>query len=111
MNACLCIFEKLGCYRSAPLRNPLWRKEKDNAPPMWSHHQFQVIIMLFRKLTKNMPQALKQVSKIKDKIIPLKINLVVNPHQMMFKIKLNIVLKMILKMELKTVIKMLSKTQ
>mgnify|MGYP005826370003 CR=1 FL=1 len=64
---------------SYPLRNPLWPKEKDNAPLKWSHHQPKT-----RTLPKNKVKALNQVNKIKGKI---NLNMVVI-HQVLPKVKL-----------------------
>src|SRR3954462_12886626 len=48
---------------SYPLRNPLWRKEKDNALLKWSHHLLKI-----NKPTKNKMKALSLPNKIKVKI-------------------------------------------
>ena len=48
---------------SYPLRNPLWPKEKDNAPLKWSHH-----LPKTHTLPKNKVKALNLVNKTKGKI-------------------------------------------
>ena len=63
---------------SYPLRNPLWPKEKDNAPLKWSHHQPKA-----HTLPKNKVKALNLENKIKGKV-----NLkMVLKHQVMPKVK------------------------
>src|SRR3954469_4979838 len=63
---------------SYPLRNPLWRKEKDNALLKWSHHLLKI-----NKPTKNKMKALSLPNNIKVKIISmLRVS-----HPMMTKIK------------------------
>src|SRR4051812_22810002 len=51
---------------SYPLRNPLRRKEKDNALLKWSHHLLKI-----NKQTKNKMKALSLPNKIKAKITSL----------------------------------------
>ena len=45
-----------------PFRNPLWPKEKDNAPLKWSHHQPKT-----HTLPKNKVKALNLMNKTKGK--------------------------------------------
>ena len=87
-----------------PLRNPLWPKEKENAPLKWSHHQPKT-----HTLPKNKVKALNQVNKIKGKS---NLKMVVS-HQVMPKVefslpsKFKIKSKLKIKNKLKTVLKMI----
>ena len=81
-----------------PLRNPLWPKEKDNAPLKWSHRQPKT-----HKLPKNNVKALNLVNKTKGKIT-LK---TVLTHQVMPKVKFSPPSKFKNKNKPKTTLKMI----
>ena len=87
-----------------PFRNPLWPKEKDNAPLKWSHHFPKT-----HTLPKNKVKALILVNKTKGKI---NLKMVVN-LQMMHKVKFSpsskfkIMSKLKIKNMLKTALKMI----
>ena len=89
---------------SYPLRNPLWPKEKDNAPLKWSHNQPKT-----HTLPKNEVKALNLMNKTKGKI---NLKMVVNLH-MMPKVKFSpsskfkIMSKLKIKNKLKTMLKMI----
>ena len=89
---------------SYPLRNPLWPKEKDNAPLKWSHHQPKA-----HMLPKNKVKALNIMNKTKGKI---NLKPVLN-HQVMHKVKFSppskfkIKSKLKIKNKLKTALKMI----
>ena len=89
---------------SYPLRNPLWPKEKDNAPLKWSHHQPKT-----HTLPKNKVKALNHMNKIEGKI---NLKMVVS-HQVMPKVefslpsKFKIKSKLKIKNKLKTALKMI----
>ena len=85
---------------SYPLRNPLWPKEKDNAPLKWSHHQPKA-----HTLPKNKVKALNIMNKTKGKV-----NLkMVLDHQVMPKVKFSppSKFKFKIKNKLKTALKMI----
>ena len=75
-----------------PLRNPLWPKEKDNAPLKWSH-----LLPKAHTLLKNKVKALNLVNKTKGKIT---LKMVVN-HRMMPKVKFSPSSKLKIKSKLK----------
>ena len=83
---------------SYPLRNPLWPKEKDNAPLKWSHHQPKA-----HTLPKHKVKALNLMNKTKGKII-LKTVLI---HQVMPKVKFSPPSKFKINNKLKTALKMI----
>ena len=83
---------------SYPLRNPLWPKEKDNAPLKWSHHQPKA-----HTLPKNNMKALILKNKTKGKIM-LKMVLT---HQVMPKVKFSPLIKFKIKNKLKMALKMI----
>ena len=92
---------------SYPLRNPLWPKEKDNAPLKWSHH-----LLKTHTLPKNKVKALNLVNKTKGKI-NLKMVMI---HQMMPKVKFSpsskfkIMSKLKINNKLKTTLKIIKLT-
>ena len=92
---------------SYPLRNPLWPKEKDNAPLKWSHQ-----LLKTHTLPKNKVKALNLGNKTKGKI---NYKMVVN-LQMIPKVKFSpsskfkITSKLKIKNKLKTTLKMIKLT-
>ena len=80
------------------MRNPLWPKEKDNAPLKWSHHQPKT-----HTLPKNIVKALNLVNKTKGKI-NLKMVMI---HQTMPNVKFSPSSKFKIKDKLKTPLKMI----
>ena len=83
---------------SYPLRNPLWPKEKDNAPLKWSHHQPKA-----HTLPKNKVKALNLMNMTKGKI-----NLkTVLSHQVMPKVKFSDPSKFKIKNKPMTTLKMI----
>ena len=83
---------------SYPLRNPLWPKEKDNAPFKWSHHQPKA-----HTLPKNNMKALIFKNMTKGKIM-LK---TVLTYQVMPKVKFSPPSKFKIKNKLMTALKMI----
>ena len=83
---------------SYPLRNPLWPKDKDNAPLKWSHHQPKA-----HTLPKFNMKALSFKNMTKGKIT-LK---TVLTHQVMPKVKFSPPSKFKIKNKLKTALKMI----
>ena len=87
-----------------PLRNPLWPKEKDNAPLKWSHNQLKT-----HTLPKNKVKALDLMNKTKGNI---NLKTVLN-HQVMPKVKFSppskfkIKIKLKIKNKLKTTLNMI----
>ena len=72
--------------------NPLWPKEKDNAPLKWSHH-----LPKTHTLPKNKVKALSFMNKTKGKI---NLKMVVS-HQVMPKVKFSLSSKFKIKSKLK----------